>query len=264
MPVHDPATSGSPLVRGCTSTTDPRSLARNVGPLRFRRDPGGRRTSPEERDRTRAPRLAFRVLAAGLRHVSHARRDVVGRELELRSVFARTWGYSIGKVGGDDDIALARDAWRLVGDAGCRDDAFPHVHVWQRERSLPGDDDYDGAADELARTIGALLVEQRPERSTLRCRQRRGRGRRARARLRARRAPRMVARLASRGVARDALARRRAADRASGADDLARVSQDRRGARSGRSCRSPPATAASRSAARPAGRASHCSSAGCS
>jgi 23S rRNA (cytidine2498-2'-O)-methyltransferase len=86
---------------------------------------------------------------------------VVGRELELRSVFARTWGYSIGKIGGDDDDALARDAWRLV-DAQAPGPLFAHVHVWPRERPLPGDEGFDGTPDELARTIGALLVEQRP------------------------------------------------------------------------------------------------------
>ena len=88
---------------------------------------------------------------------------VAGREPALRSVFARTWGYSIGKVAGDDDVALARDAWQLVEDAGSWQRRLPHLHVWQRERPLPGDEGYDGAADELARTIGALLVEQRPD-----------------------------------------------------------------------------------------------------
>lgn len=85
-----------------------------------------------------------------------------GREVELRSVFARTWGYSIGKVGGDGDLALARESWRLVG-AQVPGVLFPQIHVWARERPLPGDERFDGAADELARTIGALLLEQRPE-----------------------------------------------------------------------------------------------------
>ena len=57
-----------------------------------------------------------------------------------------------------------------------------------------------------------------------------GRRRRARARLRARRARRVVGRLASRRFARDSLARRRAADRAAATHDLAGVSEDRRSA----------------------------------
>lgn len=89
----------------------------------------------------------------------------VGNEVELNSVFARTWGYSLGKVSGHDDIELARAAWRLVGEEapGRR---FAHLHVWPRERPLPGDEEFDGAADALAQTIGELLAEQQPEPAT--------------------------------------------------------------------------------------------------
>jgi len=82
-------------------------------------------------------------------------------EFALRSVFARTWGYSLGQVGGADDVELARDAWRLVAEQ-LGDGTARHLHVWQRARPLPGDEGFDGSADELARKIGALLVDQRP------------------------------------------------------------------------------------------------------
>ncbi|HEX7235811.1 MAG TPA: SAM-dependent methyltransferase, partial [Gammaproteobacteria bacterium] len=82
----------------------------------------------------------------------------------LRSVFARTWGHSLGKVGGGDDAQLAREAWRLVGEQ-LPDDPIRHVHVWQRDRALPGDEGYDGAPDGLARSLGALLVANRPGRN---------------------------------------------------------------------------------------------------
>ncbi len=90
----------------------------------------------------------------------------VGHELELESIFARTWGYSLGKVGGDDDAELARAAWRLVGEQAPAE-PFPALHVWPRERPLPGDDDFDGAGDALAHTIGELLAAEQPERSRL-------------------------------------------------------------------------------------------------
>jgi 23S rRNA (cytidine2498-2'-O)-methyltransferase len=82
----------------------------------------------------------------------------------LECVFARTWGHSLGKVLGTDDTALARDAWRGVEDELPRDvlHELRHVHVWRRERSLPGDDDYDAAAADSERAVGAALVEQRP------------------------------------------------------------------------------------------------------
>jgi 23S rRNA (cytidine2498-2'-O)-methyltransferase len=78
---------------------------------------------------------------------------------ELRSVFARTWGHSAGKVGGGGDAVLARDAWRLVAEQ-LREHEIRHVHVWQRDRPLAGDPGFDGAAEVLARTVGGLLVEQ--------------------------------------------------------------------------------------------------------
>jgi 23S rRNA (cytidine2498-2'-O)-methyltransferase len=82
-------------------------------------------------------------------------------DFALRSLFARTWGYSLGKVSGTDDAQLARDAWQLVAEQ-LRERDFRHLHVWQRERLLPGDEDYDATSEELARTIGKLLVDQRP------------------------------------------------------------------------------------------------------
>jgi 23S rRNA (cytidine2498-2'-O)-methyltransferase len=82
----------------------------------------------------------------------------------LRAVFARTWGYSLGKVGGATDVQLAHEAWRVVGERQT-DGPIRHVHVWPRERPLPGDEGYDGAGEQLAQSIGTLLIEQRPKRT---------------------------------------------------------------------------------------------------
>ncbi|HEY3517564.1 MAG TPA: SAM-dependent methyltransferase [Gammaproteobacteria bacterium] len=108
------------------------------------------------------PELRFAFSRPGF--VTFRLPDEPRRDFALRSVFARTWGYSLGKVDGADDARLARDAWQHVGGQ-VPDEPLRHLHVWQRERALPGDEGYDGAADELGRTIGTLLVEQRPERS---------------------------------------------------------------------------------------------------
>jgi 23S rRNA (cytidine2498-2'-O)-methyltransferase len=86
-------------------------------------------------------------------------------EFALRSAFARTWGRSLGKVGGADDVALAGDAWRLVANQ-LPDGAVRHVHVWQRDRLLPGDEGFDGSADELAQATGTRLVEQHADAAT--------------------------------------------------------------------------------------------------
>jgi 23S rRNA (cytidine2498-2'-O)-methyltransferase len=87
------------------------------------------------------------------------------REPTLDCVFARTWGYSLGKAAGhSDDAQLARDAWRLVRD-GLRSGTsseIRHVHVWHRERALPGDEGYDSTKAELERAVGEALLAQCP------------------------------------------------------------------------------------------------------
>jgi len=85
----------------------------------------------------------------------------------LRSVFARTWGFSLGKLSGSDDSQRARDAWRLIGEQ-LPDEPIGHLHVWQRDRALPGDERYDGADGELARSVGALFIENQPATSASR------------------------------------------------------------------------------------------------
>src|SRR6187455_280149 len=110
------------------------------------------------------PELRFAFSRPGF--VTFRSPDEMRRDFALRSVFARTWGYSLGKVGDATDAQLASDAWRLVGEQP-PDGPIRHVHVWTRDRALPGDEGYDGAADELARAVGALLLEQEPDRAEL-------------------------------------------------------------------------------------------------
>jgi 23S rRNA (cytidine2498-2'-O)-methyltransferase len=105
------------------------------------------------------PELKFAFSRPGF--VTFRSSEDLANDFVLRTVFARTWGFSLGKVKGSDDSQLARDAWRLIGEK-LPDEPLCHVHVWQRERVLPGDQGYDAAADELARSLGALLIENRP------------------------------------------------------------------------------------------------------
>jgi 23S rRNA (cytidine2498-2'-O)-methyltransferase len=105
------------------------------------------------------PELKFAFSRPGF--VTFRSSEDLAADFALRTVFARTWGFSLGKVTGSDDSQRARDAWRLIGEQ-LPDEPIRDLHVWQRDRVLPGDDGYDGAADELARSIGALLIENRP------------------------------------------------------------------------------------------------------
>ena len=59
--------------------------------------------------------------------------DEIAGDFVLRSVFARTWGYSIGKIRGADDAQLVRDAWRLAVEQ-LPVERLRHLHIWQRDR----------------------------------------------------------------------------------------------------------------------------------
>jgi 23S rRNA (cytidine2498-2'-O)-methyltransferase len=82
----------------------------------------------------------------------------------LRSPFARTWGHSLGKVTGADTAELARELWKLVArQHPDRTARFAHLHVWQRDGVLPGDEGYDPAAETPAHVAGTRLLEERPD-----------------------------------------------------------------------------------------------------
>ncbi len=87
-----------------------------------------------------------------------------GRELSLRSAFARTWGASLGKAAGRDDAETARDARRVIETQLPNDvlGELRHVHVWPRERRLPGDEDFDAAAPLRGASLGAALLANWP------------------------------------------------------------------------------------------------------
>jgi 23S rRNA (cytidine2498-2'-O)-methyltransferase len=69
-------------------------------------------------------------------------------KFELKSVFARTYGFSLGKLSGTDAVALSREAWKLAGPGPWR-----AVHVWQRD---------EPAITPLAEEIGQVLLANAP------------------------------------------------------------------------------------------------------
>jgi 23S rRNA (cytidine2498-2'-O)-methyltransferase len=54
-------------------------------------------------------------------------------DFNLASVFARAWGFSLGKVSADDLGAAAKTVWDLLGNRPAR-----QIHVWERDRAEPG------------------------------------------------------------------------------------------------------------------------------
>ena len=86
-------------------------------------------------------------------------------DFDLQSVFARAYGFSLGKVGGDDLDQRARGVWEVLGGRPVR-----RIHVWQRDSSSPGKDGFEPSitpvAVEAARAIadccprGEMLAEK--------------------------------------------------------------------------------------------------------
>ncbi len=78
--------------------------------------------------------------------------DPLPNRFTLRSTLARTYGWSIGKVSGAEAGSMADEA---VGNAAIMD--CQHVHVWQRDPSLPGQKGFEPGVSALAREVGNLF-----------------------------------------------------------------------------------------------------------
>jgi 23S rRNA (cytidine2498-2'-O)-methyltransferase len=85
--------------------------------------------------------------------------------LEFRSTFARTWGFSLGKVAGTNEAQLARELWNTLAAAypAVELARFRHLHVWPRERALPGDLGFDPNAALPAASAGERLLAWKPK-----------------------------------------------------------------------------------------------------
>lgn len=79
-------------------------------------------------------------------------------DFDLRSVFARTFGVSLGKLIGEDASESAAQTWQLVGDR-----RIDVLHCWQRDIAVPGDNRFEPGptplADEVAKTIAQHVPE---------------------------------------------------------------------------------------------------------
>jgi 23S rRNA (cytidine2498-2'-O)-methyltransferase len=94
--------------------------------------------------------------------------DADGSSSALRSPFARTWGHSHGKVTGADGEELTRGFWASIAPLQRADgrERFRHLHVWQRDGALPGDEGFDAAVETPAQAAGAQLLAARPSSMT--------------------------------------------------------------------------------------------------
>lgn len=84
------------------------------------------------------------------------------RGFQLKSVFARTWGFSLGKVSGTNAHQLAGELWQTMVDRFPAETLaeFQNLHVYQRDPNVPGDYDFEPGATTLAEEIGAIIIER--------------------------------------------------------------------------------------------------------
>jgi 23S rRNA (cytidine2498-2'-O)-methyltransferase len=82
---------------------------------------------------------------------------------QLRSVFARSWGFSVGKTTGDNATQLAAASWALPGVAEVlANHPIRDLHVWERDRVVPGDDGFEPGPTPLAAEVDAALRAAAP------------------------------------------------------------------------------------------------------
>ena len=84
-------------------------------------------------------------------------------QLQLPSTFARTFGFSLGKVQGDSTTELAKAVWSLPAvEAFLAEQTIVDVHVWQRDTNVPGVKGFEPGTTELASAVEASVRQHSP------------------------------------------------------------------------------------------------------
>ncbi len=78
-------------------------------------------------------------------------------DFDLESVFARAYGFSLGKVVGQEMADLAKRVWDIYGDRPAR-----RVHVWPRDTAAPGDHDFEAKITPQAVLAGEMIRKYCP------------------------------------------------------------------------------------------------------
>jgi 23S rRNA (cytidine2498-2'-O)-methyltransferase len=73
------------------------------------------------------------------------------------SVFARTCGYSVGKIVGENEADNVERFWQMVADISCS-----HLHLWQRDHVVPGERGFVPGPSEIANQLGERMLAAAP------------------------------------------------------------------------------------------------------
>ncbi len=100
------------------------------------------------------PRLRFAYSRPGFLTYKLPDGHGLQADFDLGLVFARCWGFSLGKVQASDTLELARAVWPVYGERPCR-----RVHVWQRDAHPAGEHDFEPSLTPAAREAHAALLK---------------------------------------------------------------------------------------------------------
>jgi 23S rRNA (cytidine2498-2'-O)-methyltransferase len=84
--------------------------------------------------------------------------SVLAEDFDLRSVFARAYGFSLGTVRGESLEELAQQAWRLVAGLPVR-----RIHAFSRDTAEPGWRDFEPGLNADALAAHAALIQSCPQ-----------------------------------------------------------------------------------------------------
>jgi 23S rRNA (cytidine2498-2'-O)-methyltransferase len=83
-------------------------------------------------------------------------------DFDLESVFARAYGFSLGKVEGESEEELAAGVWKI-----CKGRTIQRIHVWEKDRSEPGVHRFEPSITPAAIDAHRLLVQHCPRAQNL-------------------------------------------------------------------------------------------------
>lgn len=107
------------------------------------------------------PELRFAYSRPGFVTFKHIGATPLPKNLDLRSTFARTQGFSLGKVQGDDPLLLVQQIRTELGEQ-----PFDAIHAWQRDTNLPGHGGFEPGITPLAADVGRMLEQALSERGS--------------------------------------------------------------------------------------------------
>jgi 23S rRNA (cytidine2498-2'-O)-methyltransferase len=103
------------------------------------------------------PELRFAYSRPGFVTFKYTGEKQLPPSFDLRSTFARTYGFSLGKVVGSDPRSMAAEVWHQLGKQ-----KVEAIHVWQRDWATPGYGGFEPGITPLATEVGRQLVSVCP------------------------------------------------------------------------------------------------------